>query len=99
MNKKQYDDNLMRKATSNIEEGKYSVLGSTVGKFIKKVAKFFRRNFDDKLIGNGKKNNCQDWASKVRKEYNRLFNELPKTEQNRIKDECKKREKEAKYEE
>ena len=98
MNKKQYDDNLMRKATSNIEEGKYSVLGSTIGKFIKKVAKFFRRNFDDKLIGNGKKNNCQDWASKVRKEYNRLFKELPKTEQNRIKDECKKREKEAKYE-
>ena len=99
MNKKQYDDNLMRKATSNIEEGKYSVLGSTVGKFIKKVAKFFRRNFDDKLIGNGKKNNCQDWASKVRKEYNRLFKELPKKEQNRIKDECKKREKEFKYEE
>ena len=51
------------------------------------------------IIGNGKKNNCQDWASNVRKEYKHLLKELPKEKQKEIKKECKKREKENQNEE
>ena len=97
MDKKQYDD-LMRKAVNNVEAGEYSVVGSKIGKLIQNVAKLFGKKVDDKIVGNGKKNNCQDWASRVRKEYTRLFKELPKEEQKRIKAECKEREKEYKNE-
>ncbi|MBQ1971306.1 MAG: RHS repeat-associated core domain-containing protein [Treponema sp.] len=92
MDEKQYDDELMRQAVANVEEGNYSAIGSRVGNFINKIAKLFGKNLSEKIIGEGKKNNCQDWASNVRKEYNKLLKELPKTEQNRIKEECKKRE-------
>ena len=98
MDKKQYDDDLMRKAVKNVKAGDYSVLGNKIGKIIQKAARLFGKNFDDKLVGNGKKNNCQDWASRVRKEYYRLFKELPESEQKRIKSECKKREQEHKNE-
>ena len=98
MENKQYDDDLMRNAVKNVETGNYSVLGSKLGKFIQKVARLFGKDFDVKLVGNGKKNNCQDWASRVRKEYSRLFNALPESEQNRIKNECKERERELKNE-
>lgn len=94
MNKKQYDDDLMRKAIKNVEVGEYSVIGGKSGKVIQNIAKIFGKKVDEKIIGKGKKNNCQDWASRVRKEYNRLFKELPKEEQKRIKTECKEREKE-----
>ena len=98
MDKKQYDDDLMRKAVNNVEAGEYSVVGSKIGKLIQNVAKLFGKKVDNKIVGNGKKNNCQDWASRVRKEYTRLFKELPKEEQKRIKAECKEREKEYKNE-
>ncbi|MGN0731209.1 MAG: hypothetical protein ACI4MA_04775 [Treponema sp.] len=92
MDKKQYDDDLMRKAIKNVEAGNYSVLGSKFGKLIQKEANLIGKNFDDKIVGTGKKSNCQDWASRVRKEYKRLFKELPESEQKRIKTECKERE-------
>lgn len=98
MDKKQYDDDLKRKAVKNVKTGDYSVLGNKIGKIIQKAARLFGKNFDDKLVGNGKKNNCQNWASRVRKEYYRLFKELPESEQKRIKSECKKREQEHKNE-
>ena len=98
MDKKQYDDDLMRKAVDNVETGDYSVLGEKTGKLLKKGAKAFGKDIDDKIVGKGKKNNCQDWASRVRKEYNRLFKELPKEEQKRIKAECRKREQLSKNE-
>lgn len=88
----------MRIAVNNVEIGDYSVLGYYDGKLIKKIANMVGKDFDDKLVGKGDKNNCQDWADKVRKEYARLFKELPKTEQKRIKRECKKYEKEIKNE-
>ena len=44
-----YDDNLMREALKNVEDGEYS------------------------LLGFGKpKNNCQDWADRLREEYHHL---------------------------
>ena len=98
MDKNQYDDDLIREAIKNVEVGEYSVIGSKIGKLIQNIAKLFGKKVNDKIVGNGKKNNCQDWASRVRKEYNRLFNELPESEQNRIKAECKEREKEFKNE-
>lgn len=45
-----YDDDVMRDALSNIEDGKYS-------------------NWP------GKKNSCQDWADRLRKEYQRIEKE------------------------
>lgn len=47
---KHYDDDLIREALKNIEDGDYSLLG----------------------IGGKKKNNCQDWADRLRSEYDRL---------------------------
>lgn len=54
-----YDDDLMRKALDNVEDGEYSLLG---------------RN----------KNNCQDWADRVREEYERIYNQLSDQEKTKI---------------
>lgn len=50
---KHYDDDLMREALRNIEDGDYSMLG----------------------FGEKKKNNCQDWAERLREKYYRLEEE------------------------
>ncbi len=47
---KHYDDNIMREALNNIEDGVYSNIP-------------------------GRKNNCQDWCDRLRKEYNRILRE------------------------
>jgi RHS repeat-associated protein len=48
-----FDDDLIREALGNIEDGEYSLLG----------------------WGDPKKNNCQDWADRLRDEYERLERE------------------------
>jgi RHS repeat-associated protein len=84
MDDKQYDDDLMRKAVGNVNDGEYSLLGGKVGKALNKILGLFGKHIDEKIIGNGEKNNCQDWADRVRDEYNKLFESLPKEEQEKI---------------
>ena len=50
---KHYDDDLMREALKNVEDGDYSLLG----------------------WGEKDKNNCQDWADRLREEYHKLEKE------------------------
>jgi hypothetical protein len=94
MNTKMYDDALMYKAIKNVVDGEYSLLGEFDGKLLNNFRKLTgQKPLEDRIIGKGKKNNCQDWASKVRKEYNKLFKALSKEERTRIKAELKIKEK------
>ena len=62
-----------------------------------------KKYYDDDLMRKAEKNvnmtnyivigkNCQNYANRLRKEYNRLFKQLPKNEQQRILQEKKKTE-------
>jgi len=87
---KMYDDNLMKKALGNVKDGTYSLLGEKVGnKLNGLLEKLGMKPLSDAKIGKGEKNNCQDWADRLRKEYNNLYKKLDKDEQKRISAELK----------
>ena len=46
-----YNDDIMREALNNVEDGKYSLMG----------------------FGEHEKNNCQDWAERLREEYHKIY--------------------------
>ena len=89
---KYFDDNLIKQAVANIQESRqtrknkvraahYSLAGNGLNNFLVKNG-----FIDPSMVGhkNEKKNNCQDYASKIRKEYYRLYWKLSSAERREI---------------
>lgn len=89
---KYFDDNLIKQAVANIQESRqtrknkvrdahYSLAGNGLNNFLVKNG-----FIDPSMVGHKKekKNNCQDYASKIRKEYYRLYWKLSSAERREI---------------
>ena len=94
---KYYDDELIKQAVKNVEESEqkrnnkkrdkqYSLAGKLLNNFL------LKHGFIDKeKVGHkdAKKNNCQDYCTKIRREYNKLYRKLPKEKKVEIKKRAK----------
>ena len=94
---KYYDDELIKQAVKNVEESEqkrnnkkrdkqYSLAGKFLNNFL------LKHGFIDKgKVGHkdAKKNNCQDYCTKIRREYNKLYRKLPKEKKEEIKKRAK----------
>ncbi|WP_144299176.1 hypothetical protein [Treponema pedis] len=83
MEKRLYDDTIMRKAVKNITvKGLlYSLVRRKLGKQLNKILKKTGyKELDSAIISSGDKFNCQDWIGAVKAEYDKIFKSLPKEE-------------------
>ncbi|MBR0475769.1 MAG: hypothetical protein IJJ66_02985 [Treponema sp.] len=94
---KYYDDELIKQAVKNVEESEqkrnnkkrdkqYSLAGKLLNNVLLKVGLV-----DEGMVGHkdSDKNNCQDYCTAIRREYNKLYRKLPKAKKKEIKKRAK----------